>query len=111
VRGRTEWKDADAPGAQATLQILLVGADERTSGKRFGARGKLNEPYRIAGVVPGEYRLLAQVGMARLWDLKVAVQEAGPTTLDLTQALSMAKPDALRPHEAQSRGGNSDGGS
>jgi hypothetical protein len=57
----------------------------------------LNEPYQIARVVPGRYRVIAQVGPIRLWDTTADVREGQPTVLDLAQATSVASKDALRP--------------
>jgi hypothetical protein len=97
VTGRAQWADTTSPLARATLQILLDGADPSTRGRRFGLRTSLNEPFRLAGVTPGEYRLIAQIGMVRLWDTKITVQEGRPTVVDLTPETSAAGPDALRP--------------
>lgn len=91
LQGRTEWKDTSAPVAQGTLQILVEGAEPATRGKRYSVRGRLNEPYRVAGIEPGQYRLLAQVGMTRLWDHKIKVEADTSTTLDLLEEASVAK--------------------
>ncbi len=97
LRGRTEWTTLDPAGPRPRLQLLLVGDDERTRGRRYGARTALTEPYEFTGVVPGRYRLLAQVGRVRLWDLTVTVGDTAPTVVDLTPATSVAGPDALAP--------------
>jgi hypothetical protein len=96
LQGRTEWSRLDPDRPRPPLQILLEGDDPVTRGRRYATRVRLTEPYRIDGVVPGRYRLMAQVGPVRLWDTSVAVRDGGPTSLDLTPAISGASPDALR---------------
>jgi tetratricopeptide (TPR) repeat protein len=96
VQGNTAWKQLDSDRAAPQLQLLLVGEGGATQGRRYGARVALNEPYRFTNIQAGEYRLMGQVGMIRLWDVKVRVQDGQPTVLDLTEANTMAKPDALR---------------
>jgi hypothetical protein len=91
LQGRTEWKDTTAPVARGTLQILVEGAEPATRGKRYSVRGRLNETYRVPGIQPGQYRLLAQVGMTRLWDQKVKVEADTSTTLDLLEGASVVK--------------------
>lgn len=95
VEGATQWLDLNADDARPTLQILLVGDDGATRDKRYGVRVPLNERYRIESVVPGYYRLLAQVGSVRLWETTVAVRSGQSTVVDLTPAVSTARPDAL----------------
>jgi tetratricopeptide (TPR) repeat protein len=96
LQGRTEWRDLDPDRPVPQLQILLVGEDGEARGRRYGARTRLNEPYRFERVAPGRYRLMAQVGPIRLWDTSVAVPETGSAVLDLTPATAVASPDALR---------------
>ena len=95
VRGRTEWSSL-APGMTAGLQILLEG-DDGNRGRRYWARTRLNEPYEISGVVPGHYRLKAQVGPIRLWETSVDITPERPAIVDLTSATAIAPADALRP--------------
>jgi tetratricopeptide (TPR) repeat protein len=97
LHGRTEWRDLDPERPVPNLQLLLVGEDGEARGRRYGARTRLNEPYRFERVAPGRYRLMAQVGPIRLWDTFVSVPETGTTVLDLTQATAVAPADALRP--------------
>jgi tetratricopeptide (TPR) repeat protein len=96
VQGRTEWAALEAGRSRPRVQVLLEGDDLSTRGRRYSARVLLNDAYRIAGVAPGRYRLMAQVGATRLWDTRVSVPETGATTLDLTAATAVASPDALR---------------
>jgi len=95
LTGRTQWDDPEH--RRLGLQILLVGADTATRGQRYWAKVTLNEPYEIAGVVPGRYRAMAQVGPIRLWDTTVDVKPEVPTILDLTPSTSIAPPGALGP--------------
>jgi tetratricopeptide (TPR) repeat protein len=95
LTGRTQWDDPQR--GDLPLQILLDGDDPATRGKRYWAKVALNEPYQIAGVVPGRYRAMAQVGPVRLWDTAVHIKAESPTVLDLTPANSIAPPNALAP--------------
>jgi hypothetical protein len=95
--GKLEWPNLDPELGVPTVQMLLTGEDSRVEGKRYGTRATLNQQYRFEGVPPGRYRLMAQAGMTRLWDLSVTIDDGKPTVLDLTQASSIAPPDALRP--------------
>ncbi len=97
LEGRTEWKNLDPGRPRPGLQILLEGDEPVTRGRRYWTKVPLNDPYRIPGIVPGRYRLMAQVGPFRLWDTTVVVQDGGPTRVDLTPATSVAPPDVLRP--------------
>jgi len=96
VQGRTEWNDLDPSRPRPTVQILLEGDDLDTRGRRYLAKAPLNDPYRIEKVIPGRYRVLAQVGPIRLWETTVSVPDGGPAVLDLTQATAIAAPDSLR---------------
>jgi hypothetical protein len=96
LRGRTQWIRLDPGRPVPRLQLLLVGQGASAGGLRYGTRLALNEPYEFAGVAPGEYRLVGQVGMIRLWDLRVSVKDGQPTVVDLTEATAVAAPDALR---------------
>ena len=96
VGGKTEWKRLDPDRPVPRLQLVLVGDQSATKGRRYSTMVPLNEPYQFTGVQPGEYRLLAQVGMKRLWDVRVTVQPGKPTELDLTEGTSLASPDILK---------------
>jgi hypothetical protein len=97
--GKLEWPNLDPELGVPTVQILLTGEDGGTAqGKRYGTKAALNQRYRFDHVPPGRYRLMAQAGMTRLWDLLVTIDDGKPTVLDLTQASSIASPDALRPN-------------
>ncbi|HXG02425.1 MAG TPA: hypothetical protein VNO23_03280, partial [Candidatus Binatia bacterium] len=87
--------DPDRP--RPWLQILLVGEEGEARGRRYGARTRLNDPYRIERVAAGRYRLMAQVGPVRLWDTPVTVPERGAAVVDLTPSTAVAPPEALRP--------------
>jgi tetratricopeptide (TPR) repeat protein len=95
LTGRTQWDDPEH--RRLSLQIVLEGNDRTTRGQRYWTKVLLNEPYEIAGVPPGRYRAMAQVGPIRLWDTWVDIKAEGPTVLDLTPANSIASPDALSP--------------
>jgi hypothetical protein len=93
LRGKAEW--ALPAGRSANLQILIVGDEPALQGRRYFARATLPGSYDFGPVAPGRYRLSAQVGPIRLWDLPVTVHDGDVTVLDLTQAASSAPPDAL----------------
>jgi len=97
VQGNTEWKDLDPTRPRPNVQIVLDGDDDGTRGRRYWAKVPLNDPYRIEKVTPGRYRLLAQVGPTRLWETTVSVAEGRATVFNLTQAMSVAPADSLRP--------------
>jgi len=96
VQGRTEWPDLDPARVRPALQLMLEGDAPDTKERRYAARTLLGDPYSFAGVVPGRYRLMAQVGPIRLWDTRVDVKPGGPTAIDLLPAISVAPKDALR---------------
>jgi hypothetical protein len=93
VTGRTQWTNEHR---RLKLVIVLHGDDTATRGRRYATNVTLNEPYEIAGVVPGRYRVMARVGPIRLWDTSVDVKAKVPTVLDLTPPTSIAPSDALR---------------
>ncbi len=95
LTGQTQWNDPKRKHLK--LQIMLDGDDPATSGRRYFTKVTLNEPYQIAGIVPGRYRAMAQVFSTRLWDTSVYIQPRGPTVLDLTPANSIAPANALAP--------------
>jgi TPR repeat len=94
LKGRTQWSGLD-PARRPNLQILLEGEEPATRGRRYWAKVPLNEPYEIAGIVPGRYRVMAQVGPVRLWDTTVEIKPESPTLVDLTPSTSVAPPEAL----------------
>lgn len=96
VEGKTEW-NLDPSHVRPSLQLLLQGDDPGTQNRRYWARTSLGEAYSFEGVVPGRYRLTAQVGPIRLWDTRVSVLGSGPTAVDLTPRTSVAPPQALHP--------------
>jgi hypothetical protein len=100
LRGKTQWTSLEPGVGPPQLQILLEGDDSATQGRRYWAKVKLNDPYEIAKVVPGRYRMSAQVGPIRLWDTSVTVADGNPTVLDLTPATSIAPANALRPAQS-----------
>lgn len=95
LEGETRWTRLERGHPSPRLKILLVGGDQGTEGRRYAARTVLNQPYRFDGVEPGTYRLVAQVGMIRLWDMPVTVPRAGTARVDLTEAAAVAPADAL----------------
>jgi hypothetical protein len=97
VHGKTEWKNLDPERPVPRLQLVLMGTDAEGKGRRYATVVQLNQPYQFLGVPPGDYRLIGQVGMKRLWDLRLSVQDGkSATTVDLTEAVSQARPDVLR---------------
>jgi tetratricopeptide (TPR) repeat protein len=97
LRGRTEWTRLDPKHTIPELQILLDGNEPSTQGRRYWTRVPLNSLYGFSNIKPGRYRLLAQVGMTRLWDLVVTVKEGETAVVDLTPPASVAPPTALLP--------------
>jgi tetratricopeptide (TPR) repeat protein len=97
LEGQTQWAELDTAQVRPALQMLLQGDGPLTQGRRYFAKTRLGEPYRFEKVIPGQYRLSAQVGSVRLWDTTVAIGSTGPTSLDLTPKSAVAPPEALRP--------------
>lgn len=93
VEGRTAWGGLSGE-TPPRLQILLTG-DGPGPARRYGVSVRLGDRYAIPGVPPGFYRLAAQVGMTRLWDTTVTVEEGKATTADLLPATSIAPASAL----------------
>jgi hypothetical protein len=96
LRGRTAWPDLEPDRPRPNLQILLEGAEAATRGRRYWAKVPLTASYEVPGIVPGRYRVMAQVGPIRLWETQVEIRAGEPTVLDLTPATSVAPADALR---------------
>jgi tetratricopeptide (TPR) repeat protein len=96
VEGRTEWADLDPALVRPILQVVLEGDAPDTKGRRYAARTSLGDPYSVADVPPGRYKLMAQVGPIRLWETRVDVKPGGPTAVDLLPATSIAPKDALK---------------
>jgi hypothetical protein len=97
VRGRTEWSALDPNKVVPRVQIQLASNDPPPHQRLYSTRAQLNEPYEIKGVVPGRYRLTAQSGMTRLWEMSITVAEDSPTVVDLTQSASVAPPETFKP--------------
>jgi hypothetical protein len=97
VRGRTEWTTLDLNKVVPRIQIQLASNDPPPRQRLYSTRVLLNEPYEIKGVVAGQYRLTAQSGMTRLWEMSITVAEDSPTVVDLTQSASVAPPDTFKP--------------
>jgi tetratricopeptide (TPR) repeat protein len=95
VRGRTEGLNLTS-GTAATLRILLEGDEAGNRDRRYWAKARLNDQYEISDVVPGGYRLRAQLGPVRLWETRVVVERGRPTIVDLTRATAVASIEALR---------------
>lgn len=95
VSGATTWPDAGPDSHRLTLQILLVGDEPATKGRRLQARTRLGEPYAVSGVPEGRYRLMAQVSAIRLWDTPVEVTAGKDTVLNLTPETSPVSPQAF----------------
>lgn len=95
LEGQTRWTRLQRGHTAPRLKILLIGDDQGTRGRRYAARTVLNQSYRFEGIEPGTYRLVAQAGMVRLWDMPVTVRSGEPTRLDLTEATAAAPADAL----------------
>jgi hypothetical protein len=94
MEGRTDWPGLDPERPLPQLQMQLEGTGSTTQGKRYGIKTTLNGPYKFPKVKPGDYRLRAQFGYTRLWDMQVTVGEK--TTLDLTQDNAIAPKDAIK---------------
>ena len=85
--------DLDPDKILPRLQLQLEGVGTTTQGKRYGIQTPLNGPYKFSKVRPGDYRLRAQIGFTRLWDMPVTVGEK--TVLDLNQDNAVAPKDVF----------------
>lgn len=94
MEGRTEWLDLDPDRILPRLQMQLEGVGLTTQGKRYGIQTALNGAYKFPKVRPGDYRLRAQIGFTRLWDMPVTVGEK--TVLDLNQDNAVAAKDVFK---------------
>ena len=93
MEGRSDWPDTDPDKILPRLQLQLEGVGTTTQGKRYGIQTPLNGPYKFPKVRPGDYRLRAQIGFTRLWDMPVTVGEK--TQLDLNQDNAVAPKDVF----------------
>ena len=93
MEGRTDWPDTDPDKILPRLQLQLEGVGSTNQGKRYGIQTPLNGPYKFPKVRPGDYRLRAQIGFTRLWDMPVTVGEK--TVLDLNQDNAVAPKDVF----------------
>ena len=94
MEGRTDWPGLDPEHPLPQLQLQLEGTGLTTQGKRYGIKATLGGAYKFPKVKPGDYRLRAQIGYTRLWDMPVTVGEK--TVLDLTQDNTVASKDAIK---------------
>jgi hypothetical protein len=97
LTGRADWARYDPDSTAPKLQMMLEGDETATRGRRYFTRTEMPGPYEFPKVVPGRYRLSAQVGPRRLWDLPVTVEAGEGTVLDLKPGMSSAPPDILLP--------------
>jgi len=93
MEGRADWPDLDPDKILPRLQMQLEGVGTTTQGKRYGIQTALNGAYKFPKVRPGDYRLRAQIGFTRLWDMPVTVGEK--TVLDLNQDNAVAPKDVF----------------
>jgi Tetratricopeptide repeat len=83
LEGRIVWADLEPDRVLPRMQMQLEGVGHNNRGKRYGIHVHVNGNYLFPKVRPGDYRLRAQIGYTRLWDMDVTVGEK--SVLDLTQ--------------------------
>jgi hypothetical protein len=88
MEGKIVWS-VDPDRALPRLQLQLEGTSASTHGRRYGIFAHVNGQYAFPRVLPGDYRLRAQIGYTRLWDMDVTVRDK--TVLDLTQDNAVAR--------------------
>jgi tetratricopeptide (TPR) repeat protein len=90
MEGRIVWADLEPDRVLPRMQMQLEGTSASNRGKRYGIHVHVNGNYLFPKVIPGDYRLRAQIGYTRLWDMDVTVND-GKTVLDLTQDNAVAR--------------------
>jgi hypothetical protein len=89
MEGRILWADLEPDRVLPRMQMQLEGTGPTNRGKRYGIHVHINGGYLFPRVIPGDYRLRAQIGYTRLWDMDVTVTDK--TVLDLTQDNAVAR--------------------
>jgi hypothetical protein len=93
LEGKLLWAELDPDRAVPRVQLQLEGTGHTNRGKRYGIFAHIGGQYAFPKVRPGDYRLRAQVGYNRLWEMDVVVGDK--TMLDLTQDNATSR-DALK---------------
>jgi tetratricopeptide (TPR) repeat protein len=93
LEGRLAWTEIEPDRVYPRIQLQLEGTGITTRGKRYGIFAHIGGQYAFPKVRPGDYRLRAQAGYARLWEMDVTVGEK--TLLDLTPDNATSR-DALK---------------
>jgi tetratricopeptide (TPR) repeat protein len=93
VRGKLSWRAIDPRDKLVRVNVSLTGDDVGTRDVKLGRNFMLGRGYEFRDVPPGAYRLVAEVAGTTMWNLKVEVPAAGPTTLDLTESNSAVSGD------------------
>jgi hypothetical protein len=87
VSGRIKWGDIEPRGQMVWIAVTLTGDDVANRQVSFTRSNfKIGLTYDFRGVPPGNYRLTADVGGARMWEQRVTVTEGKETVFDLTEA-------------------------
>jgi tetratricopeptide (TPR) repeat protein len=93
LAGKLVWTELEPDRVLPRVQLQLEGTGLANRGKRYGIFAHVGGQYAFPKVRPGDYRLRAQVGYARLWDMDVSIGEK--TILDLTPDNATSR-DALK---------------
>jgi tetratricopeptide (TPR) repeat protein len=93
LEGKLSWTEIEPDRVYPRIQMQLEGTGITTRGKRYGIFAHIGGQYAFPQVRPGDYRLRAQAGYARLWEMDITVGEK--TMLDLTPDNATSR-DALK---------------
>ena len=99
VLGQIRWQDITPQKKMVRVNVNLIGEEGETRDVRLGREFKIGRVYEFRDVPPGSYRLVAEVGGAPMWDMKVVVQAQKENTFDLTDSNAAVAKDYNPPSD------------
>ena len=93
VLGKIQWHDINPHDRMVRITVRLTGEDLATRNVAVTRPFKIGYPYEFRNLLPGSYRLVADVGGTPMWDMKIDVSADHDTPLDLTEANSTVPKD------------------
>lgn len=99
VLGQIKWQNITPQTKMVRVNVSLIGEEGETRDIRLAREFKIGRVYEFREVPPGPYRLVAEVGGAPMWDMKVVVQGQKENTFDLTDGNAAVAKDYSPPSD------------
>ena len=93
VFGDIRWQDIEPKSRMVRINISLTGDDNETRDARFGHEFKIGRIFEFKDVPAGAYKLVAEAGGTKMWEMKVFVAGGKKTHVDLTDGNAVAPKD------------------